>query len=78
MILQLNPTIPVYAKKHGDGNAILVIDYGHEVNTVWVVRFSGGIVKHFYSDEVLIYGNPMDGKGWDIKIPRNWKPKNKK
>lgn len=68
MILQLNPTIPVHCKSHGDGEAILVIDYGLNVNTVWVVRLSGGIIKHFYSDDIRIYGNPMDGLGWDINI----------
>lgn len=67
MILQLNPTIPVNCKVHGDGEAILIIDYGPNVNTVWVVRFPGGIIKHFYSDDVRVYGNPMDGKGWDLK-----------
>ncbi len=67
MILQLNPTIPVLAKGHGNGEAILVIDYGPDVNTVWCVRFSGGVVKHFYSDDIRIYGNPMNGDGWDVK-----------
>jgi hypothetical protein len=73
MIIQLNPTIPVFAKQHGEGEAIMIIDYGINVNTVWVVRFSGGAVKHFYSDDILVYGNPMDGNGWDIDIPDNWK-----
>jgi hypothetical protein len=27
----------------------------------------GGIVKHFYSDDIIIYGNPMNGIAWDIK-----------
>lgn len=72
MIHQLNPYIPVYAKQHGEGEAILIIDYGHMVNSVWVVRFEGGSVKHFYSDDILMYGNPMDGKGFDIKIPKGW------
>jgi hypothetical protein len=34
---------------HGDGRAILLIDYGIDVNTVWVVKLDGGIVKHYYS-----------------------------
>lgn len=66
MMFQLNPTIPVHTKEHGDGEAIIVIDYGTDVNTVWVVRFSGGYIKHFYSDSILIYGNPMNGEGWNI------------
>lgn len=66
MILQLNPYISVYCKKHGDGEAVFLIDQGHMVNTIWVVRFPGGLIKHFYSDDILMYGNPMDGNGWDI------------
>lgn len=66
MILQLNPTIPVHTPL-GDGEAYLVIDYGPNVNTVWAVRFKGGIIKHLYSDDVRIWGNPMDGAGWDMQ-----------
>lgn len=72
MILQLNPTIAVHCKGHGDGEAIMVIDYGPDVNTVWVVRLPGGIVKHFYSDDIRIYGNPMNGAGWDVDLPAEW------
>ncbi len=73
MILQLNPTVPVYCKKHGDGEAMFLIDYGPDVNTVWVVRFDKGIIKHFYSDDILVYDNPMNGKGYNIEIPKEWK-----
>jgi len=52
---------------HGDGQAILLIDYGLAVNTVWVVRLNGGKVKHYYSDDILIYDNPMNGRGWDVE-----------
>jgi hypothetical protein len=77
MILQLNPTIEVFANKHGDGNAMFIIDYGPDVNTVWVVRFPGGEVKHFYSDDIRVYGNPMNGLGWDVDIPKSWAPDKK-
>jgi hypothetical protein len=66
MILQLNPTIDVNTPL-GDGEALFLIDYGLNVNTVWVVRFDGGEVKHFYSDDIRIYDNPMNGKGFNIK-----------
>jgi len=69
MILQLNPYIEV-STPLGDGDAIFLIDYGHMVNTVWVVRLPGGIIKHFYSDDIKMYGNPMDGNGWDINETR--------
>jgi hypothetical protein len=52
---------------HGDGQAILLIDYGINVNTVWVVRLDGGLVKHYYSEDIRIYDNPMNGKGWDVE-----------
>jgi hypothetical protein len=66
MILQLNPTIDVLTPL-GEGEAIMVIDYGINVNTVWIVRFKGGHIKHLYSDDIRIYGNPMNGKDWDIE-----------
>ena len=72
MILQLNPTIDI-STPLGDGEAMFIIDYGVNVNTVWVARMPGGEVKHFWSDDVRIYDNPMNGKGWDVdkvgKIP---------
>jgi len=72
MILQLNPTIDV-ATPIGEGTAIMIIDYGIDVNTVWIVRFSGGEVKHVLSDDIRVFGNPMYGKGWDVNIPKEWK-----
>lgn len=66
-LLQLNPTIPV-ATPLGDGDALVLIDYGPDTNTCWLVRYPGGIVKHVWSDDVRVYGNPMDGNGWDVKV----------
>ena len=72
-MLQLNPTIDVQTPL-GDGEAFFIIDYGVNVNTVWVCRMAGGEVKHFYSDDVRIYGNPMNGNNWDVdrvtKLPK--------
>lgn len=52
---------------HGDGQAILLIDYGLNINSVWLVRLNGGgRVKHYYSDDIQIYDNPMNGRGFDI------------
>jgi hypothetical protein len=66
MIHQLNPTIDVHTPL-GDGEALFIIDYGVNVNTVWVVRFKGGIIKHLYSDDIRVYDNPMNGNGWDVE-----------
>jgi hypothetical protein len=73
-MLQLNPTIDVHTPL-GDGEAMFIVDYGVNVNTVWVVRLPGGEVKHFYSDDIRIYDNPMNGQGWDVvtKLPPNAK-----
>jgi len=65
MILQLNPTIDVLTIK-GNAEAIMIIDYGINVNSVWVCRMKGGKVLHFYSDYIRIYDNPMNGNGWDV------------
>lgn len=72
IIHEFKTPLPVHTP-HGEGDAVLLIDYGIDVNTVWLVRLRGGIVKHYYSDDILLYGNPMNGKGFDINIPINWK-----
>ena len=66
IILQLNPTISV-STPLGDGDAYFLIDYGCNTNSMWVVRFAGGITKNLWSDDIKIYGNPADGKGWDVE-----------
>lgn len=68
-MLQLNPTIDVLTPL-GDGEAMFIIDYGVNVNTVWVVRLPGGVVKHFYSDDIRIYDNPMNGHGFDVPLKK--------
>ena len=65
-MLQLNPTVEVHTPL-GDGEAMFIIDYGINVNTVFVVRFAKGVIKHLYSDDIRIYGNPMNGEGWDVE-----------
>lgn len=67
MIYEFRSPIPVHTPL-GDGDALLLIDYGVDVNTVWVVRLSKGIVKHFYSEDIRIWGNPMNGDGWDVDV----------
>lgn len=66
------PTPIAVHTPHGDGDAILFIDYGLNVNSVWVVRLNGGKVLHYYSDDIRIWGNPMDGKGFDVDMPKDW------
>ena len=72
VIHQFPSPIPVHTP-HGKGLAILLIDYGLNVNTVWLVRLSGGKIKHYYSDDIRIYDNPMNGSDYDVDIPEGWK-----
>lgn len=61
MILQLNPPIQVMTPL-GQGMALLVIDYGPSVNTVWAVhQFGGGRLVHVDSPDIRIMGNAMYG-----------------
>lgn len=60
-MIQLNPPIWV-STPLGEGHALLVLDYGVSVNTVWVVhQFDTGAVVHVDSSEVRVMGNPMYG-----------------
>lgn len=72
MIHEFKTPIPVHTP-HGVGQAILLIDYGINVNSVWLVRLQGGKILHYYSDDIRVYDNPMNGQGWDVELPEDWK-----
>jgi hypothetical protein len=71
MIHEFKTSIAVHTP-NGEGDAIMMIDYGIDVNSVWVVRMRGGKVLHYLSDDIRIYSNPMYGRGWDLQLPDNW------
>jgi hypothetical protein len=71
MIHEFKPPMSVHTP-HGEGEALLVMDYGLNTNTVWVVRLAGGHVKHYFSPDIRIYANPMDGDSWDVDLPKDW------
>ncbi len=58
---------------HGKGEAIMFMDYNLTTDSVWVVRLSGGRIKHYFSNDIRVIGNPMNGKELDLDIPENWK-----
>ena len=69
-MLQLNPTMPVHTKL-GKGRAILIIDYGMDINTCWVVALnSTGKIKHFDSNDVVIEDNRTYGT--TSVVPESW------
>lgn len=58
-ILQLNPPMHVVCPL-GEGFARLIIDYGPDLNSVWVVDlFSDRSCIHVDSDEIRFGGNAM-------------------
>jgi hypothetical protein len=60
-MLQLNP--PIYVTTPlGEGHALVLLDYGPSINTVWIVHlFADGRVVHVDSSEVRVFGNAMYG-----------------
>jgi hypothetical protein len=60
-MLQFNPPLWVMTPL-GEGHALVLLDYGPSLNTVWVVHlFADGQVTHVDSSEVRVMGNPMYG-----------------
>lgn len=55
---------------HGDGLAVMVMDYGPQSNTVWVVALEkDGVIKHYDSNDVrLCYNHTF---GINSKKPSN-------
>ena len=67
-ILQLNPTIRVNTPL-GNGETLFLIDYHLNTNTIWVVRMdNGGKVKHFDSNDIRVWGNPMTRGTLDTEV----------
>lgn len=61
MILQLSPPIWVYTPL-GEGLAILIIDYGLDHNTCWVIAMKdSNQIKHFDANSVRYAENPAYG-----------------
>lgn len=61
MMLQLNPPIWVQTPL-GEGDALVLIDYGPSLNTVWLVHlFDDGRAMHFDSSDIRVMGNLMYG-----------------
>lgn len=64
-IERINPPIPVITPR-GPGLAIFLIDYGPDLNSVWVVRHDEtGDVYHVVSCEIRVCGNEM----WNLGDP---------
>lgn len=60
-ILQLAPPIWVYTP-HGEGLAILLIDYGMDHNTCWVVALKEtNQIKHYDATDLFYAENPAYG-----------------
>lgn len=52
----------------GTGTALFLIAGSIHSNPQFIVRlYNSGTVRTIDQTEITIYGNPMDGRGWDIK-----------
>jgi len=52
----------------GSGTALFMIAGSMHSNPYFVVRLHNtGNVRCIDQNDIQIYGNPMDGRGWDIK-----------
>lgn len=66
MIIQLNPTIAVLTP-NGEGEAMFIFDYGLNCNQVFLVRHDGGKLLNYYLEQIKVFDNPMNEKGWNIE-----------
>jgi hypothetical protein len=57
-MLEFQNPIPVVVEGNKDGYAIYVTNGGQFENDIWcVVLCDGGMVRHYRSDQILIYAN---------------------
>jgi hypothetical protein len=71
IIHEIENPLPVHTP-HGPGKAIFLYEYSIDINTVFGVRLdSSGEYKHYYSEDIRIYANPMNGE--KTEIPKGWK-----
>jgi hypothetical protein len=57
MIHELRQAI-YFNTPHGEGIALLVIDYGPQINTIWVVaNCQDGRVRHYDSNDITLTQN---------------------
>jgi len=58
MMLQLNPTIPVWVENKGKGHAIGWMDYSQEHHLMWIIAFdSTGEIWTFPNPQVRLQAN---------------------
>ena len=63
MILQLNPTIPIWRVKDGmNGYAFMVIDYSQEHNLLFVCAMDDGEIWTLCNQEIRIQKNISLGR----------------
>lgn len=71
-IHEINTPLAVHTP-HGSGQALFIFDYSINVNSMFLVRLDEtGKIKHYYSEDILIYPNPANGEP-KLIIPENWK-----
>lgn len=65
-MIQLNPSIPVYVKDKGNGEAVILIDYSKEDDLMWVVALdSNGEVWTVPNKDVRFIKNYSIGRNYE-------------
>jgi hypothetical protein len=72
MLIELRPPWPVITE-HGEGTAKVMITYGTDHNCEFGVRCPGGHFRFYWQPDVRLIGNPRDGNGLDLDLPKEWK-----
>ncbi len=55
-MLELENPIEV-SSSLGTGMAVVILDYGLHLNTVWIVLMHDGTIKHFSSEQLTVVTN---------------------
>ena len=72
VLLPLEPPWPMMTP-HGEGTALVMLHLGTDHNCQFGIRIRGGHFKFYWQPDVRLIGNPMDGHGYDLDIPEEWK-----
>lgn len=72
VLLPLEPPWPMMTP-HGEGTALVMLHLGTDHNCQFGVRIRGGHFKFYWQPDVRLIGNPMDGHGYDLDLPEEWK-----
>ena len=73
VLLELEPPWPMMTP-HGEGIAKVMVHLGADENCQFGIRIRGGHFKFYWQSDVRLVGLvDMDGHGYDLDLPEDWK-----